>query len=795
MRLCAIKDGRLAMYTLELEIEQQMPMEAKDVCHYTVSINTSAEARPPDSCQDTLIVAIETKQLLETFLACFDKTLKDQPYEQIEEVTKRIRELLAVGLSGNSISKLSLTEALAVGTGYLLLEKVLFTSDKIRTRYEIGRDQEDNFRLRLIIKPKSLRKWPWEFLWDRSLLVDDGDRYYEGFLGISRNKTICYSLSPSEELPYPQPLNRPLRMLFAVARPKYRDEVKPGSKLDEIMATDQLIQVQAALRGWCRVINLDEQHENITNVPGKVRIEIYVTDHTSWQKLQNVLKEHSQQPFDIFHYVGHGWFSNSESKGYCLALESEDDERLAKEISAAEIGKALAKHGISLVVLNGCETGQERETAEGIAQTVAGFEIPAVVGMRYRIRNIDSINFAAHFFAGLLDGNRPIDFLVNDTRNALGRRRIYDDLYERRTFQQGLQYLYPTVCLRPLDGYIFTTDGSQRHALFLEILEKAIIDLASYKWANETKEFLLKHPKEALGPLWVALLSDIDQSLRREAACVLGKTGDELAVYPLVEALTHDPDADVQRSCEEALQDLGQYPPALDMLVDQYANKDAPPKVLEVIETIDPAVADSAAWLRISTEFYQAVQDFYDPVAFLVRDIRFGGVGITDLIDEIESIYTNYYDLRQRETQLYDQIKSMDETIDTQIEGISDRAIGAIKEREKTREEKDEIDKQINKLLDSFFDSTYQTLTEILDFLELNEVALRALKQAFLWIIQRREELPDDIPPMIREKVEAQTERLNALRENLQALLEAEIELRRFAQRIQNFRAGFSPTS
>lgn len=133
---------------------------------------------------------------------------------------------------------------------------------------------------------------------------------------------------------------------------------------------------------------------------------------------------------------------------------------------------------------------------------------PAVIGMRYRIRNIDSINFAEHLFARLLDG-KPIDFWVNDVRNALGRRFIYDDLYKGRLFRQGLHYLYPTVCLQPIDGYIFVTDELGQHTILLQRIEQTIFYLSIDPQAAD--RYLLEHPKESLGPLWVALLSDIDQ--------------------------------------------------------------------------------------------------------------------------------------------------------------------------------------------------------------------------------------------------------------------------------------------
>lgn len=359
------------MYILQLEIGESLPTKEKDNCCHPIRITTFVDDNPPDSCKDTLNIQTQTIQAIESFLACFDKTLRNEPFEQPGEVAEEIAVLLqAVGLTEDDIKHLLLTEKLAVGIGHLLLDKVLYDSVEFKTRYGSGRDHADGFRLRFNVNSQTLRKLPWEFLWDRELFAEDNSRYYEGFLAISRNKTISHSLSESKEAFCPQQLDRPLRMLFAVARPERRDEI--GGKLPAIAGTKHLIQIQAALRGWCRVIDLENQHGDTPDTVDGARIEIHVADHISWPKLQKILEEHGRRPFDIFHYVGHAWLSGVESKGYCLALESEDDKRLAAEISATEIGELLTANGISLAILSGCETGQERDSAEGIAQTLVG---------------------------------------------------------------------------------------------------------------------------------------------------------------------------------------------------------------------------------------------------------------------------------------------------------------------------------------------------------------------------------------------------------------------------------------
>jgi hypothetical protein len=148
---------------------------------------------------------------------------------------------------------------------------------------------------------------------------------------------------------------------------------------------------------------------------------------------------------------------------------------------------------------------------------------------------------------------------------------------------------------------------------------------------------------------------------------------------------------------------------------------------------------------------------------------------------------------------------TLDQSIDMKIAGLPEEFIGAtgqggaqkaeidqaVRERDKKRAEKDQKVEQINEQLRLFLSVTYQTLSEILEFLTLNEIGLRALEQAFDWVFLRRKELPNNIPLIIQEKVEAQVERLIMLQEALQVLLKEGSKLKQFVQEIRNLREGF----
>jgi hypothetical protein len=280
----------------------------------------------------------------------------------------------------------------------------------------------------------------------------------------------------------------------------------------------------------------------------------------------------------------------------------------------------------------------------------------------------------------------------------------------------------------------------------------------------------------------------------------LGETGDELAVYPLVEALVRDDDEGVRAACTQALKALGQNPSAISMLVSQYTDENTHPRVLDVLKSIDPVVADSAVWLHDTAEFYKAAQGLYNRVAHLKRDAGYRNSQVTNLIDQIREEHNGYETLKREEEQIDEVIKAMDPDIDTQIEGLSDPTIEDIKERERIRGEKDEKDRELNSRLDSILNLTYRTLSEILEtlgFLDITEVSLDILDQMVGWIVQRGNQLElSGIPPDTQKRIADQTHQLDVLRTELQKLLsEEENSWRQLVQTVWEFREDFRTRS
>jgi hypothetical protein len=93
----------------------------------------------------------------------------------------------------------------------------------------------------------------------------------------------------------------------------------------------------------------------------------------------------------------------------------------------------------------------------------------------------------------------------------------------------------------------------------------------------------------------------------------------------------------------------------------------------------------------------------------------------------------------------------------------------------------------------TWVDATYQALSTLLGFIELNKVELQALDQTLDQIVQRGKELSSDLPVAIREKIETQNERLNTLRHSLERLLRPESEPGQFFGKIADFRDDYDP--
>ena len=288
-------------------------------------------------------------------------------------------------------------------------------SDDVYASFLRSRDaaleEEKGLRVRLRIDVPEFHDYPWEFLYNAHL---------NQFLALSKDTPVVRYL----ELPYPvQPLmvQPPLKILAMISSPE------GFPKLD---VEDEWKRLSNALSPLLR--------------RGLVTLERLKSPTLS--ALQQYLR---RGEYHIFHFIGHGTFSEHKQDGLLL-LEEENGR--GRPVSGQYLGTVLHDHrSLRLVVLNACEgarTSQEDPYA-GVAQTLVLQGIPAVIAMQFEIIETAAITFAQEFYGAVADGF-PVDAAVSEARKAI--------------FATGndVEWGTPVLYMRTPQGVIFEIPEAQR---------------------------------------------------------------------------------------------------------------------------------------------------------------------------------------------------------------------------------------------------------------------------------------------------------------------------------------------
>lgn len=253
-------------------------------------------------------------------------------------------------------------------------------------------------RLRLGDAP-GLEEWPWELLYDPS-------RHF--FLSLAEDIAVVrYLDNPTRSSS--DRIRSPLRILVLVANPA--DSSPLGGEQEwELLnrAVEDLIR------------------------EGKVQLERLQAP--TLPALERAMKE----AWHVVHFVGHGQFDADEG-----TLLLEDETGGSSPVSGRRLKVVLGSRELRLVVLNSCKgarTSPENAFA-GVAQSLVGAGLPAVVAMRCRVSDRAALLFADRFYNALAE-ERAVDAALGEARRAM---HAEDDTLEWST---------PVLYLRSPDGDI-----------------------------------------------------------------------------------------------------------------------------------------------------------------------------------------------------------------------------------------------------------------------------------------------------------------------------------------------------
>jgi formylglycine-generating enzyme required for sulfatase activity/tetratricopeptide (TPR) repeat protein len=125
-----------------------------------------------------------------------------------------------------------------------------------------------------------------------------------------------------------------------------------------------------------------------------------------------------REPWNIFHFIGHGRFDERSDEGYITLV---NEEGRAAELRAAELVRLLADYpSLRLVLLNSCEGARSggRSIFSSTAATLVRRGIPAVLAMQYEISDRAATEFARVFYRALAYG-MSVDEAVVEARQAI----------------------------------------------------------------------------------------------------------------------------------------------------------------------------------------------------------------------------------------------------------------------------------------------------------------------------------------------------------------------------------------
>jgi TPR repeat protein len=263
-------------------------------------------------------------------------------------------------------------------------------------------------RLRLSNCPE-LADLPWEFL-----------RRDWKFLALSEWTPVVRFLGLPGRIK-PVPVTPPLRVLVHIAAPTDQKEVDAEGEWDRIQQAMKPLRTRGRL-------TLDR------------------VAHGTWQDLQKQLRQAEMSGgggYHVFHFIGHGGFSNSAGEGM-LAFERASDHRTHR-VSSLELGQLLGdRRSLRLAVLNACEGARSTraDPFAGMAQALLRAGIPAVIAHQFPISDSAALDFSQSFYEAVADGY-PVDAAV-----AAARMAVWGE-------PNPIEWATPVLYLRAPDGRIF----------------------------------------------------------------------------------------------------------------------------------------------------------------------------------------------------------------------------------------------------------------------------------------------------------------------------------------------------
>lgn len=283
--------------------------------------------------------------------------------------------------------------------------------------------EREGYGVRLLLhisEVPELASVPWEYLYDPSLAR---------FLALSVDTPVVrYMDIPRQILPLH--VKPPLRILVMISNPREFPQLDVEA---EWRILNDALEDQVR-RGLISITRLEDP--NLLALQGKLR----------------------QEEYHVFHFIGHGTFSDYREDGLLLL---EDENGAGAPVSGHYLGTLLHdEKSIRLAVLNACE-GARTSTSDpyaGTAQQLVRQGIPAVIAMQFEVGERTAETLSREFYRSLAD-NYPVDAALAEARKA-----IY-------TQGQDIEWGIPVLYMRSPDGQLFDVEPASDNRINSDTME------------------------------------------------------------------------------------------------------------------------------------------------------------------------------------------------------------------------------------------------------------------------------------------------------------------------------------
>ncbi len=285
------------------------------------------------------------------------------------------------------------------------LYEFLFPDEIDEIFHRCRQDKEKGLRIRLRIDPEELSLLPWEYCYDQET---------RQFLALERQTPIVRYIAEGFAVPSTLSMPRPVKLLVVLASPKDQPE-----------------------------LDMDREEDGIRQALKNVPVELKILRHATIEKLHDALMV--VEPH-ILHFSGHGVMAGGIG---ALALENPQTET-TDPLTARQLRSLLSRMGITLAVLNACETAQHstRDALMGVAQALIREEIPAVIAMQFVVSEPVALMFTRRLYDFLFRGD-PLEKIVTETRVGI----------DINSEQDRISWGIPVLFMRAKDGFLWKPES------------------------------------------------------------------------------------------------------------------------------------------------------------------------------------------------------------------------------------------------------------------------------------------------------------------------------------------------